>query len=72
MCGYDGLHNIYQVYHPKHGTSKKIAAFEAEEVILVAGKEHTLELTEFMRALTAAGIKATLLTENLAQQLTVD
>ncbi|MBM3633139.1 MAG: hypothetical protein FJX03_05500 [Alphaproteobacteria bacterium] len=31
MCGYDGLHNIYQVYHPKHGTSKKIAAFEAEE-----------------------------------------
>lgn len=57
--------------HPQIGRDRW-AAFEAEAVILIAGKEHAPELTEFMRALTAAGIKATLLTENLAQELAVD
>jgi len=57
--------------HPQIGRDRW-AAFEAEEVILIASKEHAPELTEFMRALTAADIKSTLLTENLAQHLAVD
>lgn len=46
------------------------AAFEAERVTIIGGAEGTLELTEFIRALTAAGIQVEHLSAAFATQLT--
>ena len=54
--------------HPQVGRDRW-AAFEAEQVIIIAGEEHTLELTEFVRALTSASVEVRLLTHDLGQGL---
>ncbi len=54
--------------HPQIGRDRW-AAFEAAEVIIIAGEEHSLELTEFIRALNGASITVRLLTHDLAAQL---
>lgn len=46
------------------------SAFEAERVTIIGGSDDTLELTEFKRALTAAGIQVEHLSSALAAQLT--
>lgn len=45
------------------------AAFEAEQVTIIGGADGALDLTEFMRALHAAGIQVTHLSTDLAAQL---
>ena len=45
------------------------AAFEAEQVTIIGGREDTLELTEFIRALRAAEIQVDHLSAGVAAQL---
>lgn len=45
------------------------AAFEADQVTIIGGAEGALELTEFIHALTAAGIQVQHLSTNLVEQL---
>ncbi|MBX3015991.1 MAG: hypothetical protein KF832_31005, partial [Caldilineaceae bacterium] len=46
------------------------AAFEAERVTIIGGSDDTLEVTEFMRALSAAGVEVVHLPAERLTQLT--